>query len=141
MKKRIEIAVEWKKNRTWGRNPHAHASLVVDGVDTKHSKARCSGCGYDKLSTVAADCLNELLEDELDALPDKDFQETEAGKPHSRIAPYGIHRYHAVKGKGKTTFSHAVGIESTLSVLKYMGYKVERHQTGMSDFILAEKES
>ena len=45
----VHIHVEWKKNRTWGWNPHA--TLEING---KTFVDRVSGCGYDKLSSVVA---------------------------------------------------------------------------------------
>ena len=49
----IEIAIEWKKNRWYGYNPHA--SIVTSGGTYR---ARVSGCGYDKASAVVGQVLN-----------------------------------------------------------------------------------
>lgn len=53
-----KIDIIWKKNPTCGSNPHAE--LMMFG---KSYKARCSGCGYDKTSTVLAEVINKMLED------------------------------------------------------------------------------
>lgn len=49
----IEIAIEWKKNRWYGYNPHA--SIVTPGGTYR---ARVSGCGYNKESAVVGQVLN-----------------------------------------------------------------------------------
>lgn len=49
----IEIAIEWKKNRWYGYNPHA--SIVTPGGTYR---AHVSGCGYDKASAVVGQVLN-----------------------------------------------------------------------------------
>lgn len=49
----IEIAIEWKKNRFYGYNPHA--SIVTPGGTYR---ARVSGCGYNKESAVVGQVLN-----------------------------------------------------------------------------------
>lgn len=51
----IEIAITYKKNRTWGWNPHAE--LLVNGRFV--AKDRASGCGYDKTSAAMAYALNK----------------------------------------------------------------------------------
>ncbi len=58
---RASIVIEWKKSRTWGRNYHATALVVYPGSFQKEFTAACSGCGYDKESTVVADLLNQFM--------------------------------------------------------------------------------
>lgn len=61
-----KINVEWTKSRTWGANPSAECwySYELDG--RTHSgyvkSGSVSGCGYDKLSTAVAYCLNQINE-------------------------------------------------------------------------------
>lgn len=61
--KQIDISVEWKKNRTWGLNPHASVTLEwVDEhneTDLEHLNGRASGCGYDKESAAVTEALNK----------------------------------------------------------------------------------
>jgi hypothetical protein len=59
--KSISIGVQWKRSRTWGNNPHAQAVARYPDGTCKQFTARCSGCGYDKLSTVVANILNQCL--------------------------------------------------------------------------------
>ena len=57
----VAIAIEWKKSRMWGSNPHATAfARYADGHVTRF-EATCGGCGYDKESTVVAELLNKCL--------------------------------------------------------------------------------
>jgi len=56
----VKINVEWKKSRTWGANPIGQA-WCQEGNTSKHFKSgSIGGCGYDKLSTAVAKCLNQM---------------------------------------------------------------------------------
>lgn len=61
----LTITIEWKKSRTWGRNPHATGvALTLDGRRLEgHAKA--SGCGYCKTSTVIGDLFDQFLRHKL----------------------------------------------------------------------------
>ena len=51
----IRIDIEWRKSRTWGMLPSA--DVWAGGC---HTEARLTGgCGFDKESTVTADCFND----------------------------------------------------------------------------------
>ena len=54
----IEVNVQWKRNRTWGMNPHAEVTVRGGGV-TEYGSGKASGCGYDKESTAVAEALNQ----------------------------------------------------------------------------------
>lgn len=63
----IKITVEWRKSRTWGSNPNAECWYTY--TDTSGIKqyryvfsGSIGGCGYDKLSTAVAKCLNQINE-------------------------------------------------------------------------------
>lgn len=57
--KELRINIEWRKSRTWGMNPHAeYRCWYVDGT-YKEGTATCSGCGYDKESSVIARVFND----------------------------------------------------------------------------------
>lgn len=58
--KKIDITVEWKRSRMWGSNPHCTALVYYDH-DFEIIKTTCSGCGYDKKSTVIAAALNKCM--------------------------------------------------------------------------------
>ena len=51
----VEIVITYKKNRTWGWNPHAE--LYVNGLFV--AKDRASGYGYDKTSAAMSYVLNK----------------------------------------------------------------------------------
>lgn len=59
--KQIKITIEWKKSRTWGSNPHLEAWVQYWDGTSDYLTAKCSGCGYDKESTVIADIFNAVL--------------------------------------------------------------------------------
>lgn len=53
----LAVAVKWTKNRTWGMNPTATAT-VNHSCDV-NTVGRASGCGYDKRSAAIASALND----------------------------------------------------------------------------------
>src|SRR6185369_3283149 len=57
----IHLSIEWKKSRTWGRNPMLTAKIKFQDGSWERANATCSGCGYDKESTVIADIFNRYL--------------------------------------------------------------------------------
>ncbi len=58
--KKIDIAIEWKRSRMWGSNPHCTARVYYDpGFES--FETTCGGCGYDKESTVIASALNKCM--------------------------------------------------------------------------------
>lgn len=57
----IIILVEWKKSRTWGRNPHATANIEYKDGTYAEGHATASGCGYCKESSVLAEIFNTYL--------------------------------------------------------------------------------
>jgi hypothetical protein len=60
--KKLVITIEWKKSRTYGMNPHATAQVYFHNREPiRQSGFTCSGCGYDKESTVIADIFNTFL--------------------------------------------------------------------------------
>lgn len=64
--KAITISIEWKKSRMWRNNPHAMAEIEFhDGTFKRLDGFTCSGCGYDKESTVIAAIFNATLKYEL----------------------------------------------------------------------------
>ena len=58
----LKISIEWAKSKTWGSNPQLTAQAYDrDGKYVGTTTATCSGCGYDKESTVIADAFNHFL--------------------------------------------------------------------------------
>jgi hypothetical protein len=63
----VKISVEWKRSNTWGSNPKGEAWVSFidkDGNRNSHyiTTESIGGCGYDKLSTAVAQCLNQFNE-------------------------------------------------------------------------------
>lgn len=117
--KRIVISIEWKKSRMWGSNPHAEADITHK--DGTHSRgfATCSGCGYDKESTVIADIFNNFLKYKLYhpsfmALPDN----------RDNGLPYGIYL------GNYRHFSGGIGTNCYHDIAKVIGGEFKRVASG-----------
>jgi len=111
----MTISIEWKNSRTWGANPYTSGHVrFQDGTGEAIPDFTCSGCGYDKESTVLADVFNMYLKYMLWNLPEekrKDF-------------PYGA--YVDVKDS-RICFNGGVGAECYPRMVKALGgemYKV-----------------
>jgi hypothetical protein len=139
--KELLITIEWKKSRTWGANPHAEAAVTFkDGKEGpwrtgffRSYNHTCSGCGYDKESTVIAEIFNLFLKYKL---WNKSIEEcnghpygNNAGKYHSSSCGAEIeYRYYA-GGVGTSCYyriAEAIGGKfehvasgSTFDVYKY----------------------
>lgn len=61
----LTITIQWKKNRTWGSNPHATGEAITTEGRRLVGTATASGCGYCKRSTVIADLFNQFLRHKL----------------------------------------------------------------------------
>lgn len=117
--KSMTINVEWKKSATWGGNPHATARVEYKdgGYDT--FTATCSGCGYDKLSTVVGDICNQTLKYLLWGM----------SKTKAEKKPYGV-----TIGKDYCYFGQGVGMscyEGERGVIAFLGGKITK--TGWTD--------
>jgi hypothetical protein len=87
--KRIAIVIEWKKSRIWGANPHGTAKVeFADGSFAFSDGFTCSGCGYDKESTVLAKIFDKFLRYKLWIL--KDDKEAIGKKPYGIYIRDGI---------------------------------------------------
>lgn len=58
---RLSIAIEWKRSRMWGNNPHATCKVHFKNGRFARTEHTCGGCGYDKESTVIAEAFNMHL--------------------------------------------------------------------------------
>ena len=107
----IQIKVNWKKNRTWGLNPHA-SFYAFDGL----YKGTASGCGFDKLSSAVAHALNQCVPLSLALLRNEE----------SLKGVYGIRFFdHTSKKTGKTSravlWEGGVGINCFHQVIEKLG--------------------
>ena len=114
--KEMTISIEWKNSRMYGSNPHA--TVVIQKADGDYWRpdfvATCSGCGYDKLSTVVADCFNEFL----------GYKLYTYGLPVE--IPYGISMADPARFKyGLNHFCGGVGIDCYYKTAEAIGGKFE----------------
>ena len=122
----IIISVVWKKNRTWGRNPHAEAHVIMTDGTQETLTERCSGCGYDKLSEVVADILNRTtLKDML--------------KKGDIEAPYGMQHGYFEGGIGMVCYEDHDLSYGKQGILQYLGYSCKHFPGKDTDFILIER--
>src|SRR5687768_756260 len=86
----ITISIEWKRSRMWGHNPQCNAEIRHKDGSFSTAYATCSGCGYDKESTVIADIFNGFLKYKLWQLHKERFANSRPTKVKNPL-PYGIH--------------------------------------------------
>lgn len=113
--KSFTIAIEWKRSRMWGNNPHAEAKVEYqDGTFARLDGFTCSGCGYCKESTVIAEIFNALLKYRLHEIG------TKKGK-----RPYGIYMR-----KDYKSYSGGIGTSCYPAIAKFIGGKFETIASG-----------
>ena len=118
--KEMTINIEWKKSRMWGNNPNCEARVAfADGTYERSPVFKCSGCGYDKESTVIADVFNQYLKYKLWKLSNKAI-EGGHGSLDKGKAPYGINRYD-YDGMQSRSFAGGIGTECYNAISKYIG--------------------
>jgi len=109
--KSITILIEWKKNPTWGRNPHAKARIEYQsGKLYFRGGYKCSGCGYDKESTVIAHIFNDFLTYRL-------WQKFYEISSNEKNWPYGINHY----TPDNFNFEGGVGTSSYYHIAEFIG--------------------
>lgn len=144
----ITITITWKKSRTWGYNPHAIADVKYKypqgeygGTFERKQGYTCSGCGYDKKSTVIADIFNDFLKYKLYRRVKK-ISSRWQGDEKIPCVPYGIaigkvkawidkegqkhpsYKYHNYEG--------GIGAECYYDIAKAIGGKFEQISSGES---------
>lgn len=113
----IEISITYKKNRTWGWNPHAE--LFVNG--TLAAKDYASGCGYDKTSAAMAYALNKsdsvmkMLYQVKDASPGKSNEDLFGYGTGCWLFPY---------------FDAGCGVSTIERIFERLGFAVDYRQYG-----------
>lgn len=116
--KSIIITIEWAKSKMWGSNPRCQAEVEYKESDRLNGKFerspifRCSGCGYDKESTVIADVFNKYLKYKLYKLSD------------TTNLPYGIYL-----GKEKF-YNGGIGTNCYYKISEAIGGKFEHIARG-----------
>jgi hypothetical protein len=111
----LTISVEWKKSRTWGHNPHASVRvLFADGTSTYRDGFTCSGCGYDKASTVVGEVFDTFLRYKL-------------WEERGGTAPYGLYQSPLYR-----SFGHGIGMSCYPSIAEFIGGAFETVASGDS---------
>lgn len=123
--RRLTITIEWRKSRTWGSNPRAEAAVEFrDGTFTRRDGFTCSGCGYDKESTVVSDIFDAFLRYKLWRLPKSKITGGH-GSGDTGPAPYGIQHYEGEDGYKSRGFADGVGMSCYYRLCEYLGGKLE----------------
>lgn len=113
---RIEMSIEWRKSRTWGSNPHMTAKVWGEDKYIGTFNYTCSGCGYDKESTVIADVFNEVLRYKLFLVDGV------------KGVPYGIHL--PDKSRQFPYYDGGIGTDCYSSISEYIGGTFKRVASG-----------
>ena len=128
----MEISVEWVKSKTWGMNPHCQAAVwFADGSFERSQVFKCSGCGYDKLSTVLADVFNAYLKAPLWRLTVKGCKEAGVYGVWASAAEVwrdgeGVAHY---SGEGRG-YSGGIGENCFYRIAEFIGGKLEKLAEG-----------
>ncbi len=115
------IVVQWKKSKTWGRNPHCE---VHDGE--KCYTGTASGCGYDKESAAMAEALNQS----------NGILRILCDRKEERLAELGINASNEDclgYGVGYSPIPHfhgGVGVSSFRQIFKNCGYTLRNDHSG-----------
>lgn len=112
--KEITINIEWAKSKTWGANPTATAQIWLDNGMVEDFTYRCSGCGYDKESTVFAGALNQS----------KSIIKLLLELPENNL--YGYYK----RADFLPSFSGGVGTSCYPSIFDLAGYKMQKTANG-----------
>ncbi|MGL5753602.1 MAG: hypothetical protein ACRCXT_23865 [Paraclostridium sp.] len=122
--KEARIDINWKRSANWGMNPHLTVRFTDINDKTFNAGAyKCSGCGYDKKSTVFAEMMNSLFLNMILENIDK-IIETEN-------LPYGLSNY--IERGFLPSFEGGAGMNCYYSILEFLGYELEQ-TTDLKDY-------
>lgn len=117
--KEITITIEWKKSKTWGATPKAEARVSYqDGTYAHKDGYTCSGCGYDKESTVIAQIFNEFLKYKLWELEGQEV----VNKPYGISLNYDYYPY----------YDGGIGTNCYYRISEFIGGKFQCISSGKS---------
>lgn len=130
--KEITISIEWHKSRTWGSNPKAEAKVEYYPIEGKSAFDRkdgytCSGCGYDKESTVIAKIFNDFLLYKLWE-PKRPYKEHLNGKEVD--FPYGVYMPDYLRAGSIPMYCDGIGTSCYYRIAKFIGGKFEHVASG-----------
>ena len=128
---KILIAIEWKKSRTWGNNPHCEVKVFYNNNQIETFTGAASGCGYDKRSGATAQALNkcELLKALLYKAENKRL------KHHSEVTRRDFIGY----GSGYSSipvFESGVGFRSHETILNNLNFKTSLYDESSATYDL-----
>lgn len=133
----ITITIEWKKSRTWGANPHCEAQVSLkNGHFVRSEDYTCSGCGYDKESTVIADVFNAYLKYKIWNKTIEQCKRADYDWKEKGGAPYGISAGSWRIFEGQDTrieyrsFSGGIGTSCYKAIGEFIGGKFENVASG-----------
>ena len=119
------ISIQWVKSRMYNSNPNATVQVLFkDGTALRDDTVfRCSGCGYDKESTVIGEIFNKYMKYKLWLIPYKQLKPdiNKELKTWKRKIPYGIHAY----SEDHRGYGQGIGTNCYYSIAKYIGGKFE----------------
>lgn len=129
----MTISIEWKKSATWGSNPRAEVQVTFKDKNAGEWKTgyyhkdgyTCSGCGYDKESTVIAQIFNEFMKGKVWKLTPEQ-RKGGNGSNDNGSAPYGIHVYNDLHPH----FGGGIGTSCYYRIAEYLGGKFEHVASG-----------
>lgn len=123
--KSVTITIQWKRSRVWGSNPHAEAAIQYkDGSFSRLTGFKCSGCGYDKESTVIASIFNTALKYKLWQKNDDEIRGGH-GSEDTGPAPYGIN-----SRNGARHYDGGIGTNCYYKISEYIGGTFEHVASG-----------
>lgn len=133
--KSLTITIEWRKSRMWGNKPHAEAQVSFkDGTFERANGFTCSGCGYDKESTVIADIFNKYLKYKL---YQKHQWKTRINSNEKINYPYGVNYYNGDVGKtyengyiSTPCYNGGVGTSCYYRIGEFIGGRFENIASG-----------
>jgi len=130
--KRLTITIEWKRSRMWGNNPHAEAKVEFWPIANQDTYDRrggytCSGCGYDKESTVIAEIFNQYLIYKLYEKP-REWKQNINGKVEG--FPYGVYIPDYLRPGSRPMYNGGVGTNCYFDIAKFIGGEFKRIASG-----------
>lgn len=119
--RKMTLSIEWKKSRMWGNNPRLSAEVYHHDGSYSSGEFTCSGCGYDKESTVISEAFNAFLKYKLygELKPTDRDRERDGEK-----MPYGIYT-----GQYRH-FSGGIGTDCYYPISEAIGGKFTRVASG-----------
>lgn len=118
----IKISVEWKKSRMWGMNPNAKAFIQTkEQTGYTTYSGSIGGCGYDKLSTAIARCLNQS----------KELLKLLYAKKNRNVEANNVELFGYGSGYGLLPyFEGGVGVSCYPKIFESIGYEFRTVATG-----------